>query len=123
MIRSIPAVCSRDGRRPQRDWPVSPTMHGALPLWQTGDGVRIFSRCRRGEPCLRFARAHGHRSFGPAVSSPRRTRMVSHAPAVAPAESPARRIARNALSILLGDAAGEVLVGYAIVLAAVSLGP
>lgn len=35
----------------------------------------------------------------------------------------AYRIARNALSILLGDAAGEVLTGYAIVLAVVSLGP
>ncbi|MEO7034089.1 MAG: polysaccharide biosynthesis C-terminal domain-containing protein [Polyangiaceae bacterium] len=34
-----------------------------------------------------------------------------------------RRIVRNAASILLGDAAGEVLVGYAIVLAAASLGP
>lgn len=34
-----------------------------------------------------------------------------------------KRIARNALSILLGSAAGEVLTGYAIVLAAVTLGP
>ena len=33
------------------------------------------------------------------------------------------RIARNAASIVLGDAAGEVLGGYAIVLAATSLGP
>lgn len=34
-----------------------------------------------------------------------------------------RRIARNAASIVLGDAAGEVLGGYAIVLIATSLGP
>lgn len=34
-----------------------------------------------------------------------------------------RRIARNAASILLGDAAGEIFVGYAILLAATSLGP
>ena len=34
-----------------------------------------------------------------------------------------RRIARNAASIVLGDAAGEVFNGYAIVLAATSLGP
>lgn len=33
------------------------------------------------------------------------------------------KIARNAASIFLGDAAGEVLVGYALILAAVSLGP
>lgn len=37
--------------------------------------------------------------------------------------SPARRIVRNAASILLGDGAGEIFVGYAIVLAAGSLGP
>jgi O-antigen/teichoic acid export membrane protein len=35
----------------------------------------------------------------------------------------ALRIARNAASMLLGDAAGEVLVSYAMVLAALSLGP
>jgi len=34
-----------------------------------------------------------------------------------------RRILRNATSILLGDAAGEVFAGYAILLAATSLGP
>jgi hypothetical protein len=34
-----------------------------------------------------------------------------------------RRIARNAASIVLGDAAGEIVGGYAIVLAATSLGP
>ena len=34
-----------------------------------------------------------------------------------------RRIARNAASIVLGDAAGEIFGGYAIVLAATSLGP
>jgi PST family polysaccharide transporter len=34
-----------------------------------------------------------------------------------------RRIARNAASIVLGDAAGELLGGYAIILAATSLGP
>src|SRR3954469_21918063 len=37
--------------------------------------------------------------------------------------SAGRRIFRNAASILLGDAAGEIFVGYAIVLAAESLGP
>lgn len=37
--------------------------------------------------------------------------------------STGRRIVRNAASIVLGDAAGEVFVGYAIVLAAGSLGP
>ncbi len=37
--------------------------------------------------------------------------------------SAAFKIARNAASILIGDAAGEMLVGYAIVLGAVSLGP
>ena len=37
--------------------------------------------------------------------------------------SAARRIVRNAASIVFGDAAGEVFVGYAIVLAAGSLGP
>lgn len=40
-----------------------------------------------------------------------------------PARSASFRIARNAASILLGNAAGEVLAGYALVLAAVSLGP
>ena len=37
--------------------------------------------------------------------------------------SAGRRIVRNAASILLGDAAGEIFGGYAIVLAATSLGP
>jgi O-antigen/teichoic acid export membrane protein len=45
---------------------------------------------------------------------------VTAAPA---GESAARRIARNAASILIGDAAGELLIGYSIALAAVSLGP
>jgi O-antigen/teichoic acid export membrane protein len=49
--------------------------------------------------------------------------MLNDAPKVVPVESASRRIARNATSILLGDAAGEILNGYAIVLAAVSLGP
>jgi O-antigen/teichoic acid export membrane protein len=40
-----------------------------------------------------------------------------------PEHGAARRIARNAASIVLGDAAGEVLGGYAIVLAATALGP
>ena len=34
-----------------------------------------------------------------------------------------QRIARNAASVLLGSAAGEILTGYALVLAAVTLGP
>ncbi len=38
-------------------------------------------------------------------------------------ERASRRIVRNAMSILLGDAAGEVLIGYSIVLTALSLGP
>ncbi len=40
-----------------------------------------------------------------------------------PQMSAGRRIVRNAASIVLGDAAGEIFVGYAIVLAAGSLGP
>ncbi len=40
-----------------------------------------------------------------------------------PQLSAGRRIVRNAASILIGDAAGEIFVGYAIVLAAGSLGP
>lgn len=43
-------------------------------------------------------------------------------PAPAPQDA-FRRIVRNAASILLGDAAGEVFAGYAILLAATSLGP
>jgi O-antigen/teichoic acid export membrane protein len=46
-----------------------------------------------------------------------------NAPPELKAESGARRIARNAASIVLGDAAGEALGGYAIILAATSLGP
>lgn len=41
----------------------------------------------------------------------------------APQQDSLRRILRNAASILLGDAAGEVFAGYAILLAATSLGP
>ncbi|MET0792359.1 MAG: polysaccharide biosynthesis C-terminal domain-containing protein [Polyangiaceae bacterium] len=40
-----------------------------------------------------------------------------------PEPSAARRIVRNTASILLGDGAGEIFVGYAILLAAGSLGP
>lgn len=40
-----------------------------------------------------------------------------------PARGTVSRVLRNIASILLGDAAGDVLVGYAIALAAVSLGP
>jgi len=38
-------------------------------------------------------------------------------------ETAARRIARNAASVVLGDAAGDVLIAYTVVLAAKSLGP
>lgn len=41
----------------------------------------------------------------------------------AESEASWRRIVRNAASILLGDAAGEIFTGYAILLAATSLGP
>ena len=37
--------------------------------------------------------------------------------------SAGRRIVRNAASVVLGDAAGDVFAGYAIILAATSLGP
>jgi O-antigen/teichoic acid export membrane protein len=40
-----------------------------------------------------------------------------------PARGGVARVLRNAASILLGDAAGDVLIGYAIALAAISLGP
>src|SRR3569623_2676918 len=38
-------------------------------------------------------------------------------------ETAARRIARNAASVVLGDAAGDILIAYTVVLAAKSLGP
>src|SRR5260221_11653680 len=41
----------------------------------------------------------------------------------APPKDAWRRILRNVLSILLGDAAGEIFARYAILLAATSLGP
>src|SRR3954454_282626 len=55
-----------------------------------------------------------------AVTDPNIARLP--APAAIPAHG-ARKILRNAASILLGDAFGEAVTGYAIALAAVSLGP